>query len=91
MIINEYRNALRNHLDQVLSVGNLNNLIVWDIKFDETNDPTLLSFRAYGSRDYVQEVLIASGVNGIWERLPEKRIALPTMVNILALKKRYGV
>lgn len=90
-MINEYRNEVRRHLDQMLQVGNLKNLIVWDIRSDEADDATLLSYRAYGSRDYVQEVLIASGVNGIWERLPEKRIALPTMVNILALKKRYGV
>lgn len=90
-MINEYRNEVRRHLDQMLQVGNLKNLIVWDIRSDEADDATLLSYRAYGSRDYVQEVLIASGVNSIWERLPEKRIALPTMVNILALKKRYGV
>ncbi|MBF7696193.1 hypothetical protein [Acinetobacter rathckeae] len=88
-MINAYRNAVRTHIEQVKAMNQRHRLMVWDIQPDEAKDPTLLSFRAYGSRDYVDVVIVASGVSGIWEQLPLKRVALPLLVDIQALKNTY--
>ncbi|SDC28969.1 hypothetical protein [Acinetobacter boissieri] len=88
-MINAYRNAIRAHIEQVKARNQRHRLLIWDIQLDEAKDPTLLSFRAYGSRDYVDVVMVASGVSGIWEQLPLKRIALPLLVDIQALKNTY--
>ena len=49
-MINEYRNAIRDHINRFIEQGKLNQLIVWDVQQDEAQDPTLLSLRVYGSR-----------------------------------------
>ena len=48
-MINEYRNAIRDLINKNIQQGTLNNLIVWDVRSDEAQDPTLLSLRIYGS------------------------------------------
>jgi hypothetical protein len=76
-MINEYRNAIRDLINRNIKLGKLNSLIVWDVKSDEAQDPTLLSLRIYGSRTHTDVIQVACGVSGIWEKLPEKRIAVP--------------
>lgn len=88
-MINDYRNAIREHIRKKLAAGDLANLIVWDVQTDEAIDPTLLSSRVYGSRNYVDAVIVASGSSGIWEQLGLNRIALPTLINLIQLEQEY--
>lgn len=88
-MINDYRNALRLKIDQLIASKDLRRLIVWDVGADESSDPSLLSKRAYGSAMHIDVVLVACGVNGIWEPLPRKRIVMPSLTDVLALRKKY--
>ncbi|WPE82801.1 hypothetical protein SB581_07475 [Acinetobacter baumannii] len=88
-MINEFRNAIRDHINRTIQQGRLNQLIIWDVKSDEAADPTLLSFRIYGSRIHTDVIQVACGVSGIWEKLPEKRIAVPTINDVLRLRNEY--
>lgn len=88
-MINAYRNAIRTHIERLKSVGNASRLIVWDVREDEASDPTLLSLRAYGTRQHSDVVLVACGVSGIWEELPQRRIAMPILQDVLALRREY--
>ena len=86
---NEYRNAIRDLINKNIQQGTLNNLIVWDVRSDEAQDPTLLSLRIYGSRKHTDVIQVACGVSGIWEKLPEKRIAVPLIADVLKLRREY--
>ncbi|WP_111896147.1 hypothetical protein [Acinetobacter sp. MB5] len=88
-MINDYRNAIREHIERLKNVGNLSNMIIWDVQVDEASDPTLLSNRAYNTHQHVDVVLVACGVSGVWEKLPEQRIVLPLLKDVLALRKIY--
>ncbi|MCG2572041.1 hypothetical protein LVY74_00510 [Acinetobacter sp. ME22] len=88
-MINDYRNAIREHIERLKNIGNLSNMIIWDVQVDEASDPTLLSNRAYNNRQHVDVVLVACGVSGVWEKLPEQRIVLPLLKDVLALRKIY--
>ena len=88
---NEYRNAIRDLINNNIQQGTLNNLIVWDVRSDEAQDPTLLSLRIYGSRKHTDVIQVACGVSGIWEKLPEKRIAVPKIADIMRLRTKYQV
>ncbi len=88
-MINSYRNAMREFIDRNVEQGNFSVLIVWDIQSDEAQDPTLLSQRIYGSRGFTDVILLASGANGIWEKLEEKRIAVPALAAVIQLRKQY--
>ncbi|RZG66840.1 hypothetical protein EXE25_09140 [Acinetobacter bouvetii] len=88
-MINEYRNAIRDHINRLIKQGKLNQLIVWDIQHDEAQDPTLLSLRMYGSRAYTDVIQVACGTSGIWEKLPVKRIAVPLIADVLKFRREY--
>ena len=88
---NEYRNAIRDLINKNIQQGTLNNLIVWDVRSDEAQDPTLLSLRIYGSRKHTDVIQVACGVSGIYEKLPEKRIAVPKIADIMRLRNQYQV
>lgn len=88
-MINDYRNAIRDHINQMKKSGSIGRLIVWDVQTDEVTDPTLLSLRAYGSRDHADAVMVAAGSSGIWEKLEQTRIALPTLVDLIQLARDY--
>lgn len=88
-MINEYRNAIRDHINRLIKQGKLNQLIVWDIQQDEAQDPTLLSLRIYGSRAYTDVIQVACGTSGIWEKLPVKRIAVPLIADVLKFRREY--
>ncbi len=88
-MINEYRNAIRDHINRLIKQGKLNQLIVWDIQQDEAQDPTLLSLRMYGSRAYTDVIQVACGTSGIWEKLPVKRIAVPLIEDVLKFRCEY--
>lgn len=90
-MINEYRNAIRDLINKNIQQGTLNNLIVWDVRSDEAQDPTLLSLRIYGSRKHTDVIQVACGVSGIWEKLPGKRIAVPNIADIMRLRTEYQV
>ena len=88
---NEYLNAVRDLVFNLNRQGVVQNVLVWQVQQDEANDPTLLSFRAYGNRNYTDVVLVCAGVSGIWERLPERVILLPRLPFIRNLRKKYGI
>ena len=90
-MINEYRNAVRDLIARLNRQGVMQNVMIWQVQEDEANDPTLLSLRAYGNRSYTDVVMVACGVNGIWERLPLKKILLPRPQFIRQLRKQYGI
>ena len=90
-MINEYRNAIRDLINKNIQQGTLNNLIVWDVRSDEAQDPTLLSLRIYGSRKHTDVIQVACGVSGIWEKLPGKRIAVPKITDVMRLRTEYQV
>lgn len=90
-MINEYRNAIRDLINKNIQQGTLNNLIVWDVRSDEAQDPTLLSLRIYGSRKHTDVIQVACGVSGIYEKLPEKRIAVPKIADVMRLRTEYQV
>ncbi|MFV5280007.1 hypothetical protein ACNKGK_20000 [Acinetobacter baumannii] len=86
---NDYRNAIRDLIHRNLQQNNIQNLIVWEIKDDESQDPSLLSLKLYGSRNQIDAVLVACGVNGVWEKLPLQKVAFPRLVDLLRLQKEY--
>ena len=88
-MINEYRNAIRDHINRLIKQGKLNQLIVWDIQHDEAQDLTLLSLRMYGSRAYTDVIQVACGTSGIWEKLPVKRIAVPLIADVLKFRREF--
>lgn len=90
-MINEYLNAIRDLINRNIQQGTLNNLIVWDVRSDEAQDPTLLSLRIYGSRKHTDVIQVACGVSGIYEKLPEKRIAVPKIADVMRLRTEYQV
>ena len=90
-MINEYRNAIRDLINKNIQQGTLNNLIVWDVRSDEAQDSTLLSLRIYGSRKHTDVIQVACGVSGIYEKLPEKRIAVPKIADVMRLRTEYQV
>ena len=88
-MINEYRNAVRDHINRFIEQGKLNQLIVWDVQQDEAQDPTLLSLRVYGSRTYTEVIQVACGTSGIWEKLPINRIAVPLIADVLRFRREF--
>lgn len=90
-MFNDYRNAIRDLIDLLRRRGQSIQYISWQVNVDEVNDPTLLSFRAYGSREYSDVVMVACGTSFIFEQLPETEIILPTLLQIRQLRTLYGL
>lgn len=84
---NAYRNAIRELIELLKKRGTSQQMIVWQIRADEAVDPTLISLRAYGTREHADVVMVAAGVSGIWERLPETEIVLPLLIQIRQLRR----
>lgn len=90
-MINEYHNAVRKLLDLLKKRGNASQLILYCIGEDEVHDPTLVSFRVYGTRDFSPIVLLACGLSHAHELLPTGNVYLPTLQHIQYMRKKYGV
>lgn len=90
-MLNSYLNDIRKHIDQIVQIGNISNFHIYDVSLDEVNDPFLLSYRIYNTYKHYDVVLIACGVNGIWEPLPKKRIVLPLISHVLAFRKKWDI
>lgn len=88
---NAYRNALRDYIELLQARAMTNQMIRWEVMADEQKDPTLLSLRAYGSREHADVVMVACGVNGIFEPLPLIDIVLPKLTAIRQLRRQYGM
>lgn len=89
--INAYRNAIRKQIETLNRIGIAGQYIRWQIGSDEVRDATLVSLRAYGTREHTDVVLVAAGLDGIWQPLPRIVITLPTLSQVLALRKQYQV
>lgn len=88
---NAYRNAIRDLIELLKARGTSNQMIAWQIGEDEINDPTLVSLRAYGSRNHADVVMVACGVSGIWEQLPAVIVIMPQLAQVLQLRRKYGI
>lgn len=88
---NAYRNDLRDLIDLIKARGMSSQMVAWQIGTDEVHDPTLVSLRAYGSRDYVDVVMVASGTSGIWEPLPKVTIVMPQLPQVQQLRLKHGI
>lgn len=89
---NSYRNAIRKHVDQMIKLGNKNNLVIYRIRNDEEFDPTFVSLRAYSTPIYADVVMVCCGVSAIWESLPVgDKVGLPTANNIAILRREWGI
>ena len=86
---NDFRNAIRDLIEKLKKRGLTGQYIHHQINKDEINDPTLVSQRAYGSREYADVVMVACGTSGIWEELPRAEIILPTMLQIIQLQQQF--
>lgn len=90
-MINEYQNALRQLIERSIRRGAAYNLRHYQIQADEVADPSLVSFRLYGTRRYMTEVKVACGLSYAHELLPLKSFYFPTLRDILVLQKKYGI
>lgn len=91
-MLNEFYIELRRHIERNASrTGYGGTLTEWEIKADEVHDPSLISQRFYGSRQYYDVVRIAAGSSFAHEILEQKIILLPSMQAILRLKKQFEV
>lgn len=90
MIDNIYLNAVRTHVDLLVRRSRTDKLIVWDVGTDETHDPTLIAYRAYGNRDDADVVMLCAGTNRIGEALPNRRIYLPLAISLTQIKRTYA-
>lgn len=88
---NTYYNAVRSHVDLLLSRGRTDKLIAWQAGSDEVHDPTLIAYRAYGGRDFADIVMTCAGTNRIGEPLPKHIIYLPLATSLIRLRQQYGV
>lgn len=88
-MINDYLNAVRNRIEYYKRLGDAKNLIVWDVQPDESIQPGLLSYRVYGTEEHTNVVNVACGVSGVWEVLPQQRIALLQPAELMALRREY--
>ena len=89
-MINDYQNAIRHLIEKLKKRGLTGQYIRWQINKDEIHDPTLVSLRAYGSREHANVVMVACGTSGIWEALPRIEIILPTMLQITQLQQQFN-
>jgi hypothetical protein len=60
-MLNEYLNAVRQFCELQAKRGRTGQFIRYQILADEVNDPTLVSFRVYGTRDEANVVMVAAG------------------------------
>jgi hypothetical protein len=87
--MNEYLNAIRDLINLLKSKGRTGQYLRWNIMPDESNDATLVSYRAYGSREYANVVMIAAGTNSIADILPNEVIIMPTLMQIRQIQSLY--
>lgn len=87
---NAYLNAIREQIDRARRLQ-ASNCIRWEVGEDERTDPTLVSRRAYGTSLHTDVVMVACGTEGIWQPLPRGEIILPTLLQLQALRQRFGL
>lgn len=92
MSLNEYHNDIRRLINKNKKRHGYGAvLFVYQVGRDEIYDASLVSQRAYKSRNHGDIVRIASGVSFAHESLPIQRIFLPNLAQIIALQKKHGV
>ena len=64
--------------------------IIYETLPDEQWDLTLVSQRIYGSRDEFLTVMAAAGLDSPEEELTERRLVLPTVRQLVAIKTLCG-
>ena len=92
MSVNEYLNDIRHVIEQNREkVAYAGKLIAHQIGVDELYDHSLISDRVYKSRQYTDVVRLAAGASFSNEKLKEIYILLPTLNEIIKLKKKHGL
>lgn len=64
--------------------------IVYDTRPDERFDITLVSQRVYGNRDDFLAVMAAAGLDSVEQELTARRLVLPTLRQLEAMKAAVG-
>lgn len=92
MSVNEYLNDIRHVIEQNRSkAAYAGKLIAHQVGIDEVFDHALISFRLYKSDKYTDVVRVAAGVSFSYEKLPESFILLPSLSEIIKLRKKHGL
>jgi|JI6StandDraft_1071083.scaffolds.fasta_scaffold240519_2 hypothetical protein len=91
MSSNAYRTAIIQLIAQLRARGQSGQYILYQVMPDELNDPTLISWRAYSTRNHADVVMISAGLSSIDEPVPEGELLLPLGVVVAQLKRLYGV
>lgn len=91
-MLNEFYIDLRRFIEANKTKANYGaSAFYYQVKEDEVNDPSLLSFRAYGTRRHSDVVVLACGNSFSYEPLPLEIITLPNLSVIIKLQKQHGV
>lgn len=92
MSVNEYLNDIRHVIEQNREkVAYAGKLISHQVGADEVYDHSLISFRVYKSDRYTDVVRLAAGVSFSYEKLNESFILLPTLNEVIKLRKKHGL
>lgn len=89
MIKNIYLNEVRAHVELYRRHGREDMLLIWDVTSDEVRDATTVALRAYSNRDDADVVIQCAGVNSIGDRLPARRIFMPTAASLAQIKAKF--
>lgn len=87
--MNEYLIAIRDLITLLKNKGKSGQFLRWNVMPDEVYDATLVSFRAYGSREYSNVVMVAAGTNSIADPLPNDILILPTLMQIRQIQSLH--
>ena len=92
MPINEYLNEIRRVIELNQKKTNFGQkLFQYEVGVDELLDHSLISQRAYKTREHSDVVRIAAGASYFHEQLEQKIILLPVLAEIIRLRQEYGV
>lgn len=89
---NEFYVALRRHIEiNTNKTGMGGSLIVYEVGEDEVSDASLVSLRAYKTRNHADVVRLACNLSFAHEPLPMGYVLLPSLNAIVQLQKKYEV
>jgi hypothetical protein len=91
MSSNIYRTAIIQLIAQLRTRGQAGQYILYQVMPDEVADPTLISWRAYGTRNHADVVMISAGQSSIDDPVPVGELLLPVGPVVAQLKRLHGV
>lgn len=64
--------------------------VFYQVKIDETWDPTLVAERVYGNRNEFLVIMAAAGLDRVDKPLTQRLLKLPNEVQLQEIKRRTG-